>query len=792
MTMNERIKYIYDKSRKAGITHQGAIGLLGNLQGETSDFDPMSLETLYRNRFGLTDAEYVRRADAGEKVYNSKTFVYDSAGFGIAQWTWWSRKKGLLDFAHSQGKSVGDLDAQIEYMFKEMRERYTKTWKILTTTNDYKEAVKICVNEYEKPANALTAIQTRSNYAKAFLTQITDQVPNTSDTESKSEAALENNTPTVTVSGFDRRKLIKMALSQVGYKEKRSNSQLDNFTANAGTNNYTKYARDLDGLSGFYNGLKQGFAWCDMFVDWCFVACFGVEDGQKLLCQKPGGAGAGCTYSMQYFQAKGQFVKRSQGRPEVGDQIFFGSGLSNSGHTGIVYAVDNSKVYTIEGNTTDSASVIAEGTSVLKKSYSLSYTSIIGYGRPQWNDGYAGNGFEITLEDKPIEPSKPVEPTTPIIPEVPKVDAGMPTLRKGSSGSNVKKAQQALIAKGYSCGIFGADGDFGSGTLSAVNAIRKDCGLEQTGIIDNDLWIILLDLTASVNPESPVKQDNVAPPVPSTTQFDRQMLLDIALAEIGYCEKNSESQLDDREANGGQKNFNKYARDLDAIANYYYHDRKQGLNWCDIFCDWCFMKAYGINDSFTVNCQPQYSYGAGCPESMAYYKAQGRLDMNPQVGDQFFLSDGADSTGHTGLVLEVNSNYSVTTIEGNQQISWDRNIDGVVKKTRLISEIAGFGHPKYNDGYGTNEYIGKEEIIPEQPKETVGIILDTLTPGSEGEQVKTLQILLNGKGYSVGSYGADGEFGGDTEDALIDFKIANGLPSIAVCDNETWEKLLKG
>ena len=71
MTVNERIQYIYDAARKAGVTHQGAIGLLGNLQGETSNIDPMSLETMYRNHFGLTDAEYTRRADAGEYIINT-------------------------------------------------------------------------------------------------------------------------------------------------------------------------------------------------------------------------------------------------------------------------------------------------------------------------------------------------------------------------------------------------------------------------------------------------------------------------------------------------------------------------------------------------------------------------------------------------------------------------------------------------------------------------------------------------------------------------------------------------
>ena len=68
--------------------------------------------------------------------------------------------------------------------------------------------------------------------------------------------------------------LIKIAKDEVGYLEKASNNNLDSKTANVGSNNYTKYARDLDAISGFYNGKKQGYAWCAVWVSWCFVKAF--------------------------------------------------------------------------------------------------------------------------------------------------------------------------------------------------------------------------------------------------------------------------------------------------------------------------------------------------------------------------------------------------------------------------------------------------------------------------------------------------------------------------------------
>ena len=61
-------------------------------------------------------------------------------------------------------------------------------------------------------------------------------------------------------------KLIQVAMAEIGYLEKASNKDLDIKTANAGSSNYTKYARDL------YPSL-QGQPWCDMFVDECRRRC---------------------------------------------------------------------------------------------------------------------------------------------------------------------------------------------------------------------------------------------------------------------------------------------------------------------------------------------------------------------------------------------------------------------------------------------------------------------------------------------------------------------------------------
>ena len=167
-------------------------------------------------------------------------------------------------------------------------------------------------------------------------------------------------------------RLIATAEDQVGYMGKKSNAQLDDFKANA-PGKYNKYARDLDALGDFYNGPKNGFDWCDVFVDWCFVHTFGREIAQKLLCQPDKSLGAGTKYSRDYYKSKG----RLYGTPKPGDQIFFGDS-SSIWHTGIVVKVEGGFVHTVEGNAGSPSAVRA-------CRYVVGGRNIMGYGRPDWS-----------------------------------------------------------------------------------------------------------------------------------------------------------------------------------------------------------------------------------------------------------------------------------------------------------------------------------------------------------------------------------------------------------------------
>ena len=238
-------------------------------------------------------------------------------------------------------------------------------------------------------------------------------------------------------------RLLATARAEIGYIEKETNAHLDDKTANAGDGNWNKYARDLDALGVVYNGKKNGYAWCDIFTDWCFIQTFGLELGLQLLCQAKKGVGAGCSGSANYYKQKGQFHTSS---PQPGDQIFFTKdGGKSFYHTGIVEKVAGGRVYTIEGNTSSAAGVVENGGCVRDKSYALTYSKIGGYGRPDFSI--------VPEEDDDMDQTKFNEMFATAMAEYRK------QLRDNDSGDWSQKARDWAV----SVGLFAGNGTLDNG-----------------------------------------------------------------------------------------------------------------------------------------------------------------------------------------------------------------------------------------------------------------------------------------------------------------------------------------
>lgn len=221
--------------------------------------------------------------------------------------------------------------------------------------------------------------------------------------------------------------VVEIALAEEGYLEKKSNRNLDSKTANAGSGNYTKYGRDMHKIEPKVMNFPA--AWCDGFVDDCFVKAFGVENAKRLL----GGFNDYTPSSAKLYKDRGLWGKT----PKFGAQIFF-KNSTRINHTGLVYNFDDKYVYTIEGNTDGASGIIVNGGGVCRKKYLLTNSRIAGYGYPEY--------------DEEIKPE----------------DTTMKQIKKGSKGKAVRVWQSIL---GYTGDDI--DGSFGKQTKEDTIAFQK-------------------------------------------------------------------------------------------------------------------------------------------------------------------------------------------------------------------------------------------------------------------------------------------------------------------------------
>lgn len=165
-----------------GFSPAGVAGLMGNIYAE-SGLNPTNLQNTYETRLGFTDAAYTAAVDSGSYT----NFVHDSAGYGLAQWTYWSRKEALLSYAQKTGASIGDLLMQLDFIFQELK-GYAAVFQVLRTARTVKEASDIVLTSYERPADQSGAVKTkRAEYGQAYY----DAYANTTTT-SEEENTMSN------------------------------------------------------------------------------------------------------------------------------------------------------------------------------------------------------------------------------------------------------------------------------------------------------------------------------------------------------------------------------------------------------------------------------------------------------------------------------------------------------------------------------------------------------------------------------------------------------------------------
>ena len=172
---------IYQKLKATIGNDYGVFGFMGNLKAE-SNLQANNLQNTYSKKFGMTDEEYTKAVD--ENAYHD--FVTDKAGYGLAQWTCWSRKQKLLQYAQAYGCSIGDENMQVDFLIGELMSGYKSVLNVLKNAKSIREASDCVLTKFERPADQSESVKVkRAAYGEDLMKQL---LGGNTITEGKEEA----------------------------------------------------------------------------------------------------------------------------------------------------------------------------------------------------------------------------------------------------------------------------------------------------------------------------------------------------------------------------------------------------------------------------------------------------------------------------------------------------------------------------------------------------------------------------------------------------------------------------
>lgn len=154
--------------KESGASDSGIAGIMANIATE-SGFNPMNLENSYEQKLGYNDQSYTSAVDNGSYT----NFTNDSAGYGICQWTYKTRKQGLLGRAKSNNVSIGDMGNQVSFLFQELQVGYSGLYNSIMSGNDSANSIgaTFC-HSFENPSDHNQCDNERANNANAYYSYV--------------------------------------------------------------------------------------------------------------------------------------------------------------------------------------------------------------------------------------------------------------------------------------------------------------------------------------------------------------------------------------------------------------------------------------------------------------------------------------------------------------------------------------------------------------------------------------------------------------------------------------------
>lgn len=177
------IKEIYDWLKNCGLTDAGVSGLLGNIKAE-SGIKSNNMQNSYETKLGLTDKQYTDMINNG--TYNKTQFVNDKIGYGLCQWTYWSRKLGLYEFAESINHNINSTEMQLKYLMQELNTRYKSVLQVLKTNNNLRTCSDTVLTQFEKPQDqSLEVANKRYEYSKEIFNTYSNSSNNSTGSDNE-------------------------------------------------------------------------------------------------------------------------------------------------------------------------------------------------------------------------------------------------------------------------------------------------------------------------------------------------------------------------------------------------------------------------------------------------------------------------------------------------------------------------------------------------------------------------------------------------------------------------------
>lgn len=446
-------KYIFDFLVSKIGNEFGAAGLMGNLYVE-SKLQSVYLEGSYAKKFGMTSQEYT---DIFDQLSESEveTFCRDGAGYGLAQWTYWSRKKGLWSYAQQHMKSVGDLDIQLNYLWDEIQ-KYKKVLPVLKSAKSVREASDVVCLEYEKPQHTEEKyLQNRANYGQKYYEEYAGKLNGKEANGCMNSAAyVDQQIEIIKAKGIPMADQVwETALLCVGWpyifgdrgeyctpQHRRNKYSDEHPTIKTKCKNFSGDV-GCSGCKWYPGGQKVRAFDCRGFTYWCLL-----KYGIKIM-------GAGAT---------------SQWNDN-----------SNWDAKGTIDSIPNDKLvclfYTKKGNPK-----VMEHTGLGYKGETIECSNGVQHFKTRnvkWTHWALPKGLYSSDGSSIIPP----EDTT----------VKLPTLRKGDKNPYVTVLQTMLLDRGYKLPKYGADGSFGAETESAVKEFQRDWNLTMDGVVGSKTWSLL-------------------------------------------------------------------------------------------------------------------------------------------------------------------------------------------------------------------------------------------------------------------------------------------------------------